>query len=334
MPGSLRSFAELSGARVLVVVLALIACAGLVIESPFTGRDRVYRVAASHLSEEWPTEPGADVRVPKVADTVVVRGVIRSTLSDAVDAAAAAALPNAGRAELSWRLADVFEYRVDMTRDLERGDEFRALIERALRPDGSVYASDLLAARLTLSGAPIEAVRHQRGTYLDRRGRSLRATFLRAPLSFRRMSSSFGMRFHPILRRWREHRGIDYAAAAGTPVRSVGDGIVVFAGWRGSYGNLVEVSHAGGIVTRYAHLRGYASAVRRGGRVRVGETLGYVGSTGLSTGPHLHFEMLVNGRYADPRQVLAAKADNRARFPDRIGFDRGRAARLLAALGG
>jgi len=222
---------------------------------------------------------------------------------------------------------------VDVSRDLVPGDELRMLLERALRPDGSVYATKLLAARLTVAGAPVEAVRSGRGTYVDRRGRLLRATFLRAPLSFRRMSSAFGMRFHPILGRWREHRGIDYAAAAGTPVRSVGDGTVIFAGWRGSYGNLVEVRHAGGVVTRYAHLRGYSPAARPGARVRPGTTIGYVGSTGLSTGPHLHFEMLVNGRYTDPRVALASKAADPPRVVEATPYLGARRAALLAALG-
>ncbi|MFN2567726.1 MAG: M23 family metallopeptidase [Gemmatimonadaceae bacterium] len=318
----------------LSVVLAVIACAGLVLESPLLEDDDARRTAAEHLSEEWPsTDPGADVRVPRLADTVLVRGVIRSTLYDAVDAAARATLPQAGRAEIAWRLADVFEYRVDMSRDLEPGDELRMLLERALRPDGTVYATKLLAARLTVAGSPIEAVRSGRGAYVDRRGRSLRSTFLRAPLSFRRMSSAFGMRYHPILRTWREHRGIDYAAAAGTPVRTVGDGTVIFAGWRGSYGNLVEIRHTGGLVTRYAHLRGYAAVARPGARVRAGTTVGYVGSTGLSTGPHLHFEMLVNGRYTDPRVALASRAAEASRPIERLPSISVQRTALLAALG-
>ena len=322
MPGYLRP----SLGRALIVALALLACAGLVLDSPlFNGSD------GEELAEHQHS-PGSAVRIPPLADTVLVRGVVRSTLHDAVYSAAARALPIPGRAELAWRLADVFEYRVDMSRDLEPGDEVRVLVERALRPDGSVYASDMLAARLTVSGAPIEAVRHRHGAYVDRRGRSLRATFLRAPLNFRRVSSVFGMRYHPILGRWREHRGVDYAARSGTPVRTVGDGVVIFAGRRGSYGNLVEVAHVGGMVTRYAHLRGYTRGARPGARVRVGQTIGFVGSTGLSTGPHLHFEMLVNGRYTDPRYALDAKIRERLRLGGPPDFD-GRRARLLAALG-
>jgi murein DD-endopeptidase MepM/ murein hydrolase activator NlpD len=316
---------RLSVTRIALLAAGLVACGGLIVQS------RVVTRARAELSQHR-TSLGAYVRIPPLADTVLVRGFVRSTLHDAVYYAATRALPIPSRAELAWRLADVFEYRVDMSRDLEPGDEVRVLVERALRPDGSVYASDMLAARLTVRGSPMEAVRYRRGAYVDRRGRSLRATFLRAPLDFRRVSSVFGMRYHPILGRWREHRGIDYAAASGTPVRTVGDGVVIFAGWRGSYGNLVEVAHAGGMVTRYAHLRRYARSTRLGARVRVGQTIGFVGSTGLSTGPHLHFEMLVNGRYADPRHQLDAKIRERMRWAGPPDYD-GRRARLLAALG-
>lgn len=317
---------RLSLARAVIVGIALLACGGLILESPPVRSD------TPSSAEDW-RDLGADVRVPRLADTVVLRGVIRSTLRDALHAGGARALPYGARAELSWRLADIFEYRVDMSRDLEPGDELRVLVERALRPDGSTYRIDLLAARLTVSGSSIEAVKHQRGTYVDRWGRSLRATFLRAPVSFRRMSSAFGLRWHPIRGGWREHRGIDYAAASGTLVRSVGDGVVIFAGRRGTYGNLVEVAHPGGVVTRYAHLRGYARGTWPGARIRIGQTVGFVGSTGLSTGPHLHFEMLVNGRYTDPRHGLAVRARApRPRFANHPVVA-GRRALLLAALG-
>jgi murein DD-endopeptidase MepM/ murein hydrolase activator NlpD len=315
-----------SAGRALIVALATLACGGLILKSRLLNRN------ARHELAEHRHSPGSDVRIPRLADTVLIRGVVRSSLYDALHRAAARALPRPAHAELAWRLADIFEYRVDMSRDLEPGDEVRVLVERALYPNGWVRSTELLAARLTLSGSLIEAVRARRGVYVDRRGRSLRATFLRAPLSYRRLSSAFGMRFHPILGRWREHRGVDYAAASGTPVRSVGDGVVIFAGWKGSYGNLVEVSHPGGVVTRYAHLRGYARGTRPGARVRVGQTVGYVGSTGLSTGPHLHFEMLVNGRYIDPRHALHVRSRQVARLADRSGYA-GSRGMLLAALG-
>jgi murein DD-endopeptidase MepM/ murein hydrolase activator NlpD len=140
--------------------------------------------------------------------------------------------------------------------------------------------------------------------FFDAAGKSLRDTFLRAPLAFRRVSSRFGMRQHPILGVWKMHAGTDYAAAEGTPVRVVGDGVVLFAGRKGGYGNVLEVRHSNGYVSRYGHLRGFASGVRRGTRVSIGRTVAYVGTTGLSTAPHLHFEMLLGGAQRDPGAAL------------------------------
>jgi murein DD-endopeptidase MepM/ murein hydrolase activator NlpD len=275
-----------------------------------------------------------EVRLPWTTDTMVVGGVIRSSLYEALDSAAAA-LPRPLRGELAWRLADIFEYRVDMSRELQPGDSFRVLFVRAQGPRGVVRVGDVLAARFELSGSPLEAVRYRSraagGEYFDQEGKSLRNSFLRAPLSFRRISSVYGMRRHPILGVWRQHKGTDYAAGSGTPVRSVGDGMVVFAGRRGGYGNTIEVRHRNGYVTRYGHLRGFARSVRRGGRVAIGQTIGYVGSTGLSTAPHLHFEVLVNGVHRDPRVALNIRGGDPIARAEHGAFESARSA-LLAAL--
>ncbi|PYO35514.1 MAG: hypothetical protein DMD74_07015 [Gemmatimonadetes bacterium] len=138
------------------------------------------------------------------------------------------------------------------------------------------------------------------GGFYDEQGRSLKRAFLRAPLQFRRVSSRFGSRFHPILHEWRIHEGTDYAAAYGTPVRATADGIVTRLGRESGYGNLLELRHANGIRTRYGHLSAYAKGLLVGQRVGQGETIAYVGSTGLSTGPHLHYEFIVNGRPTNP----------------------------------
>ena len=265
------------------------------------------RLHLRRTADGWTSE---EIHLPWVTDTVVVAGVITSTLYEALDSGAVSVLPAPQRAELAWSLADMFEYRVDMSRDLRQGDAFRALFLRATGPAGVTRIDRILAARFLLSGERIEAIRYgdsTRAEYFDQHGKSLRAAFLRAPLAFRRISSVFGRRRHPILGVWRQHRGMDYAAAAGTPVRSVGDGHVIFAGHRGGYGNVVEVRHRNGYVSRYGHLRGFARGARRGTRVGIGQTVGFVGSTGLSTAPHLHFEMLVNGVHRDPRVALSAK---------------------------
>ncbi len=255
--------------------------------------------------------PGAawderEERLPWSTDTVVVDGVVTSTLTAALQAGARA-FPPAIRTEVAYALADILEYRVDLSRDLRQGDSVRMLIERQQAPNGLVRPGNIIAARVTIDGRPVETVRftqRDRPAYFDGDGKAMRSAFLRAPLAFRRISSVFGMRRHPILGVLRAHQGTDYAAAAGTPVRALGDGRVIFAGWKGGYGRVVEIRHRNGFVTRYGHLRGFAKGVRAGVSVGIANTIGYVGATGLATAPHLHFEVLVGGRHRDPRQVL------------------------------
>jgi murein DD-endopeptidase MepM/ murein hydrolase activator NlpD len=277
---------------------------------------------------------GREERLPWTTDTTVVHGVIRSNLYAAIDSAMPSA-PSGARAELAWSVADIFEYRVDMSRDLQDGDAFRVLVERSHGPQGAVRMGRVLAARFATSGKELQAIRHEasgrRPRYFDQEGKSLHTGFLRAPLAFRRISSVFGMRRHPILGVWRKHAGTDYAASSGTPVRSVGDGVVIFSGRRGGYGNAIDVRHTNGYVSRYAHLRGFARGVRSGTRVSLGETIGYVGATGLATAPHLHFEVLVGGTQRNPRVALANKSGEPIPASERDAFDRTRTA-LLALL--
>ena len=280
----------------------------------------------------WSSE---EVRLPWTTDTVVVSGTIRSNLYEAIEEGAGDKLPLAARAELAWTVADIYEYRVDMSRELQEGDELRVLFERATGPGGSVRIGKVLAARFVLSGEPVEAIRYASSTvggdYFDQTGRSLRAAFLRTPVAFRRISSRFGMRRHPILGTMRRHQGIDYAASSGTPVRAIGDGVVLFAGRKGGYGNVLEIRHRNGFVSRYGHLRGFARSVRRGSRVTIAQTVAYVGSTGLSTAPHLHFEVLVNGVHRNPRVALNQKGGDPIPKRERADFD-GRRALLVASL--
>ena len=164
------------------------------------------------------------------------------------------------RAYMAWELADVFRWDVDFTRGFRPGDRYRLVFERLLSPQGEVRYGRLLAAELHVGGRNYRAYEFDqagRTAYFDEAGRSLRRSFLQVPVEFKRISSGFGERFHPILRRWRNHQGIDYAAEAGAPVMAVGDGVVVRAGWAGGYGRLVEIRHGDGAVTRYAHLKGF-----------------------------------------------------------------------------
>jgi len=275
-------------------------------------------VTAAQLTPRTVT-PGIALVAPVVVvasnkekvDTVTVSGTIQSSLFSALDKSGSGELPRAARAELAFSLADIFEYRVDMSRDLQVGDKFHILVERLQKPNGAIIVNKVLGARLALSGNEIEAIRFESrvagGQYFDQAGKSLRASFLRAPVAFRRISSIFGGRRHPVLGIWRRHKGTDYAAAMGTPVRSIGDGVVVFAGRKGGYGNVIDIRHRNGFVSRYGHLRNFAKGIRPGTRVTIGSTIGAVGKSGLATGPHLHFEVLVNGVQRDPRVALRMK---------------------------
>jgi murein DD-endopeptidase MepM/ murein hydrolase activator NlpD len=185
-----------------------------------------------------------------------------------------------------------------------------------------VRIGKVIAATFKLSGTMINAVRFASesvsGQYFDQNGKSMRAAFLRAPLEFRRISSVFGGREHPVLGGWRLHKGTDYAADRGTPVRAIGDGVVVRAGWGNGYGNVLEIRHRNGFITRYGHLSRFK--VHSGERVTIGETVAFVGSTGLSTGPHLHFEVLVNGQQRDPRTALKSTGGDPVPASERAAF--------------
>jgi murein DD-endopeptidase MepM/ murein hydrolase activator NlpD len=269
-------------------------------------------------------------------DTLTVSGTIQSSLFSAL-ARSSAELPKAARAELAFSLADIFEYRVDMSRDLQVGDKFHILVERLQKPNGAVIINKILGAQLALSGDEIEAIRFDShkasGEYFDGAGKSLKASFLRAPVAFRRISSIFGSRKHPVLGIWRQQKGTDYAAAMGTPVRSIGDGVVVFAGRKGGYGNVIDVRHRNGYVSRYGHLRNFAKGIHRGSHVSIGSTIAYVGQSGLATGPHLHFEILVNGVQRDPRIALKMKGGEPIPSSERGVFEALKT-RTLASFGG
>jgi len=268
--------------------------------------DRLVRLTRSTKAGSRSGWLEKEERLSWTTDTVVVGGVVSSTLTGAI-AQGADAFPAKVRSEVAYALADILEYRVDLSRDLRQGDTIKVLMERQRAPNGAVRPGNVIAARLTVDGRRVETMRFVQGTkssYFDGDGRAMRAAFLRAPLAFRRISSVFGLRRHPILGTVRAHQGMDYAAARGTPVRALGDGVVIFAGWKGGYGRVLEIRHRNGFVTRYGHLNGFAAGIRRGATVSISRTVAFVGTTGLSTAPHLHFEVLVNGKHRDPRVVL------------------------------
>jgi murein DD-endopeptidase MepM/ murein hydrolase activator NlpD len=295
------------------------------------GIDRLLRMKRSDAG--W---VGTEERLPWTTDTVVVGGTIHANLYQAMDSSAAEYFPARAKDELAWAIADIFEYRVDMSRDLQDGDTFNALVERMVGPEGATKVGKVLAASFSLSGSKLSAIRFENNgspQYYDSTGKSLRAMFLRAPLEFRRISSNFGMRFHPILGRYKAHKGTDYAANSGTPVRAIGNAVVQRAGWSNGYGNLLELRHPNGYVTRYGHMRGFAAGVRTGSRVSIGQTVGFVGTTGLSTAPHLHFEVLVGGQQRDSRSALRSTAGEPLVASQRGAFS-ARREQLLAMLSG
>jgi murein DD-endopeptidase MepM/ murein hydrolase activator NlpD len=286
-----------------------------------------------HLKRDSSGWKAEEVRLPWKTDTVVVEAVIKTNLYDAVDEAARDVLPRDARYELTNSLADIFEYRVDMSRDLQVGDRFRVMAVRRVGPQGAVRMDSIIAATMKLSGTTTEAIRFRSakapGDFFDATGRSLRTGFLHAPLEFRRISSGFGMRRHPILGTMRRHQGTDYAAAAGTTVRAIGDGVVVRAGWNNGYGNMIEIRHPNGFISRYGHMRRYV--VYAGSHVTIAQKIGEVGSTGLSTGPHLHFEVLVHGESRNPSVALKSAGTQPVPNIERVAFA-DRRTRLLALL--
>ena len=265
------------------------------------------RVMFSRASQGWNTETQP---IRWRSEEARIEGAIDNSLYEALDAGVSdEQLDGVNRRRLAWDLADVYAWAIDFTRDIRPGDRFQVVYERMVSEDGEVRMGRVLASDLTISGKSLTAFRFGGGDgrtalYYDAEGNSLRRAFLRAPVEFRRISSRFASaRFHPVLGLTRRHEGTDYAAAPGTPVMAAGDGVVLRAGRAGGYGNLIELRHLNGIITRYGHLRGFARNIRRGIRVEQGQVIGYVGSTGLATGPHLHYEFRVNGVARDSRNV-------------------------------
>jgi murein DD-endopeptidase MepM/ murein hydrolase activator NlpD len=250
------------------------------------------------------------IRTPIYVDTIYATGEIEDVLWNAVvHNPALSGLTYEDRNSLIDHLDQVFQWQVDFSRQIRVGDTYRFAFEREVRPDGSMRAGKLLSAELVNSGTAYHAIWFDpngdgRGSYYDLDGESVRRAFLLKPLAYRRISSRFtNSRYHPILQTWRSHRGVDYAADAGTEIMVTSDGVVIHRGFDNSYGNSIQVRHPNGWITRYAHMRAFRSGIVVGSRVKQGDVIGYVGSTGLATGPHLHYEMLRGGRHIDPLSV-------------------------------
>jgi murein DD-endopeptidase MepM/ murein hydrolase activator NlpD len=240
------------------------------------------------------------VAKPVEIHTGLAQGVIDSSLFESAN--------SAGLSDASvLMLAKIFGSDIDFVMGLREGDQFVVNYQRILQNGQYVKDGDILAARFVNQGRVYEAVRYVAPDgvvrYFSPDGRSTEKAFLRAPLEFRRISSGFSLaRLHPILNLIRAHKGVDYAAPMGTPIYAAGSGRVKFRGTMGGYGNAMQIDHGNGIVTVYGHMSRFAAA-GTGTHVERGETIGYVGMSGLATGPHLHFEYRVNGQYVDPQNV-------------------------------
>ncbi|GAC1451755.1 MAG: peptidoglycan DD-metalloendopeptidase family protein [Steroidobacteraceae bacterium] len=257
-------------------------------------------------------EPSGDLKANVLQSPLemrmrTVRGTINSSLFEAVEAAGA-------HDQTAVQLADIFGWDIDFVLDVRPGDTFVVSYPEIWRDGAYLKDGPIQAAAFVNQAREFQAVRYtdpQGGShYYSPDGRSLHKAFLRTPVEFTRVSSRFNSaRLHPILNRIRAHKGVDYAAPMGTPVRAAGDGRIRFAGRKGGYGNLVEIEHSRSIVTVYGHLARFARGTRAGAHVTQGEVIAYVGMTGLATGPHLHYEYRVNGAFKNPQTVVLPGAE-------------------------
>ncbi|OIQ90556.1 murein DD-endopeptidase MepM [mine drainage metagenome] len=233
--------------------------------------------------------------------TLLKSAEIQSSLFSATDEAG---IPDS----IATQLADIFSSEIDFHLDLRKGDRFSVVYDASYNNGAMVKTGRVLSAEFVNQGKTYHAVlyRDQTGhsNYYTPEGQSLHKSFLRSPLEFTRISSGFSLaRFHPLLKTWRAHKGVDYAAPIGTHIKATADGIVKFVGTQGGYGNVIILQHAGDISTVYGHLSHFASGLHAGQKVSQGEIIGQVGMSGLATGPHLHYEYRIHGVYHDPLTV-------------------------------
>ena len=227
----------------------------------------------------------------------IAEGEIKHSLFATTDAAN---IPDA----ITFQMADILGSKIDFMRDLRKGDRFRIVYETHSHQGREVASGRVLALEFNNANKTYDAVWFQpdgeSGGYYDFDGKSMKGAFLRSALKFSRVSSTFGMRRHPIHGNWRGHNGVDYSAPTGTPIHATADGVVEFIGSQNGYGNTIVLKHGNSISTYYAHQSRFAEGIKKGDRVEQGQLIGYVGSTGWSTGPHLHYEFRVDGKPIDP----------------------------------
>jgi murein DD-endopeptidase MepM/ murein hydrolase activator NlpD len=237
---------------------------------------------------------------------------------------------------LIMQLANVFQWDVDFALGLREGDRFNVIYDQYYLNGEHYSDGDIIAAEFINKGKSYKAIRYEhkdgRVGYYTPEGKGMRKAFIQTPVEFTRISSGFApKRWHPVLKKWRAHKGVDYAAPSGTPVMAAGDGKIKFSGWQGGYGRVVIVEHERNYTTVYGHLSRFAKHNEVGGLVQQGQIIGYVGQSGLATGPHLHYEIRINGKQADPVKITALPASNGIPKSDIKNF-KARANELLAQL--
>ncbi|MEO0142020.1 MAG: M23 family metallopeptidase [candidate division WOR-3 bacterium] len=236
----------------------------------------------------------------------IIAGNIQSTLYESM-------LKMGETPELVYKFADIFAWEIDFATDTRQGDSFYVFVEKWFADSQFLGYRNISFVRYKSTFGDYCGIYYKDPTgyddFYNKSGESLRKALLKSPLKYSHISSYFSKRrFHPILKIWRPHHGLDYSAPMGTPVSSIGDGVVTFKGWKGGYGNLVEIKHKNNYKTRYGHLSRFAKGLYQGKHVKMGELIGYVGSTGLSTGPHLHFELHKDGVPINPLTVKLPRA--------------------------
>lgn len=239
--------------------------------------------------------------------------IIHATASGNINYSLFGAATQSGISEnMIMEMSEIFGWDVDFVRDIRKGDSFKLIFEKYINEGNIIQEGNIVAAEFINKGKKFTAVRHIDNDgnigYFAPDGSSMKGTFLKSPMRFSRISSGFsGRRFHPVLKKWRAHKGVDYAARTGTPIRSVANGKVIHRGTKGGYGRTMVLSHGGKYTTLYAHMNKY-SKLRTGQHVKQGQVIGYVGSSGLATGPHLHYEFRVNGVHRNPLTYKTPKA--------------------------
>lgn len=253
--------------------------------------------------------------LPVSTKTETFSGVVQSSLWESASDAGM-------KPELIVTLTEIFAWQVDFSREVRVGDRWRIIVERKYVEDKPIGWGYILAAEYTNRSQTYTGIRFppkdQLAAYYQADGTNLRRMFLKSPIKFGRISSRFSRaRFHPILKQKRPHLGVDYAAPTGTPIRSVGDGRIVFSGRNGGSGKMIKIKHNSIYATAYLHMSRFAKGMRRGTQVKQGQVIGYVGSTGWATGPHLHFSFYKRGQYVDPLRIKfpSAKPISSEDFP-------------------